>query len=157
MTAEELLDAHNLPPELQWVAEHYRLNPNDPVYLLIAWHWHRVKSSEDTLQAAIVEMKTALDARVEALTDSADAIAGVNTVLNQVQQEMTNRPEILGKELETQLRQPVADAVARLQAMEKSLGPAARSFRTAQRRQVLATLLVGITLGVLGTLVLFHT
>jgi len=157
MTPEELLDADNLPPELQWVAEHYRLNPNDPVYLLIAWHWHRVKSSEDTLQAAIVEMKTALDARIEALTDSADAIAGVNTVLNQVQQEMTNRPEILGKELETQLRQPVADAVARLQAMEKSLGPAARSFRTAQRRQVLATLLVGITLGVLGTLVLFHT
>jgi hypothetical protein len=156
MTPEELLDAENLPPELQWVAEHYRLNPTDPVYLLIAWHWHRVKSSEDTLQAAIVEMKTALDGRIEALTDSADAIAGVNAVLNQVQQEMSNRPEILGKELETQLRQPVADAVSRLQAMEKSLGPAARSFRMAQRRHILATLLIGVILGVLGSLVLFH-
>jgi hypothetical protein len=156
MSPEELLDAENLPPELQWVAAHHRLNPNDPVYLLIAWHWHRVKSSEDTLQATIVEMKTALDARIEALADSADAIAGVNTVLNQVQQEMANRPAILGKELETQLRQPVTDAVTRLQAMEKSLGPVARSFRTAQRRHLLATLLVGVALGVLGTLVLFH-
>lgn len=156
MKPEDLLDSANLPEDLQWVPAHYRLHPGDPVYLLIAWHWQRVKASEDTLQAAIVELKTALDARIEALADSADAIAGVNAALDQVQQEMASRPEILGKELEAQLRQPVADAVTQLQAMEKSLGPVARSFRAAQRRHLTATLLIGIALGVIGALALFH-
>lgn len=157
MSPEELLKAENLPPELQWVAAHHRLNPGDPVYLLIAWHWHRVKSSEDTLQAAIVELKAALDLRIAALAESADAIAGVNVVLNEVRQEMASRPAVLGKELESQLRQPVAGAVAQLQAMEKSLAPVARSFRTVQRRELLAALLAGSALGALGALMLLRS
>lgn len=154
MKPEDLLDPVNFPEDLQWVPAHYRLHPDDPVYLLIAWHWQRVKSSEDTLQAAIVELKTALDTRIEALADAADAIAGVNAVLNEVRQEMANRPAILGKELEAQLRQPVADAVTKLQGMEKTLGPVARSFRVARRRHLLATLLIGISLGLIGAWVL---
>lgn len=157
MTPEELLQAENLPPELEWVATHHRLNPDDPVYLLIAWHWHRVKSSEDTLQAAIVELKTALDTRIEALADAADAISGVNAVLTEVRQEMGNRPAILGKELENQLRQPVADAVTQLKAMEKSLGPVAGSFRIVRHRELLAALLTGAALGALGAMVLLKS
>lgn len=156
MSPEELLKAENLPPELQWVAAHHRLSPDDPVYLLIAWHWHRVKSSEDTLRAAIVELKAALDVRIAALAESADAIAGVNVMLNEVRQEMASRPAVLGRELETQLRQPVAGAVAQLQAMEKSLAPIARSFRVVQRRELLAALLIGSALGALGALMLIH-
>lgn len=154
MSPEELLKAENLPPDLQWVAAHYRLNPGDPVYLLIAWHWQRVKSSEDTLRAAIVELKVALDVRIATLTETADGIAGVNVVLNEVRQEMAGRPAVLGKELETQLRQPLAGAVVQLQAMEKSLGAVAQSFRVAQRRELLAALLMGVALGVLGALIL---
>ena len=154
MTPEDLLRGDDLPPELEWVATHYRLNPDDPVYLLIAWHWHRVKSSEDTLQAAIVELKTALDTRIETLADAADAIADVNTVLTEVRQEMKNRPALLGKELEQQLRQPVTEAVAQLQAMEKSLGPVARSFRVVRYRELLAALLTGAALGALGASIL---
>ncbi|OAM90892.1 hypothetical protein OH491_26480 [Termitidicoccus mucosus] len=156
MKPEDLIDPASLPEELQWVSSHYRLHPDDPVYLLIAWHWQRVKASEDILQAAIVEMKTALDARIEVLADSADAIAGVNAVLNQMQQEMVNRPAIFGKELETQLRQPVTNAVERLRAMEKVLGLAARTFRVARRRHLLATLLTGVALGAIGAIVLFR-
>ncbi|MCX6934158.1 MAG: hypothetical protein NTZ29_15990 [Verrucomicrobia bacterium] len=153
---EDLLDPANLPPELKWVEAQFRLQPNDPVYLLIAWHWHRIKASEDTMQAATLEMKTALDARIEHLAEAAEAIAGVNAVLTQMKKEMTDRPAILGKELETQLRQPVAAAVEQLLTMQKALGPVARSFRTVQRKHLLATLLIGICLGVIGTLVLFH-
>jgi hypothetical protein len=156
MSPEELLEAENLPPELEWVATHYRLNPDDPVYLLIAWHWHRVKASEDTLQGAILELKTALDTRIEALADAADAIAGVNAALTEVRKEMANRPALLGQELQKQLQQPVTEAVAQLKAMEKSLGPAARSLRVVRHRELLAALLTGVALGALGTLVLFR-
>ena len=124
--------------------------------LLIAWHWMRSKAAEDTLQAAIVELKTALDTRIEMLAEAADAIAGVNTVLQEMRKEMAGRPALLGKELEAQLRQPVAGAVAQLQTMEKSLMPVARSFRVVHRRELLAALLTGVALGVIGATVLLH-
>jgi hypothetical protein len=154
MTPEELLRAENLPGDLKWVSEHFRLNPRDPVYLLIAWHWLRVKGAEDTLRASILEMKTMLDARVGELEGSAKVIAGVNTVLKEVRNELAGRPAILGKELETQLKQPVAGAVAQLTAMQQALAPVAKSFRTAQRRELLAALLTGAALGAVGTVVL---
>ena len=58
---EDLLEPGNFPDDLKWVPAHYKLHPTDPVYLLIAWHWRRVKQSEDTLKATIVEIKKALD------------------------------------------------------------------------------------------------
>jgi hypothetical protein len=70
---------------------------------------------------------------------------------------MGNRPAILGKELENQLRQPVADAVTQLKAMEKSLGPVARSFRIVRHRELLAALLTGAALGALGAMVLLKS
>ena len=157
MSPEELLSAENLPDDLQWVASHHRLNPDDPVYLLIAWHWHRVKSSEDTLQAAIVELKTALDSRIEALADAADAIAGVNAVLTEVRKEMKDRPAVLGKELETQLRQPVTAAVDQLKSMEKSIAAISRSARVVQRRELAAALIAGAALGALGVIIILRT
>jgi hypothetical protein len=69
---------------------------------------------------------------------------------------MANRPALLGQELQKQLQQPVTEAVAQLKAMEKSLGPAARSLRVVRHRELLAALLTGVALGALGTLVLFR-
>jgi gamma-glutamyl:cysteine ligase YbdK (ATP-grasp superfamily) len=154
MKPEELLDTENLPPELQWVAAHYQLHPEDPVYLLIAWHWHRVQAAENTLQAAIVEMKAAMDVRIEALVEAADTISGINTGLEAVQKELADRPALLSQELETQLRQPVKNTVTELESMIRSLEPAARSFRALPRRLLLATLLTGLALGSIGTLIL---
>lgn len=157
MKAEEFLDPTKLPEELQWVPAHYRLHPDDPVYLLIAWHWHRVQGAENTLQAAMIELKTLLDARITTLADAADNIAGVSELLGQVQDELKKKPEIIGKELEKQLRQPVSAAVAQLEAAEQSLAPVTRSFRTLPRRQLLAAFLSGIALGLIGAVVLFQS
>lgn len=153
MKPEELLDPETLPDDLQWVATHYRLQPNDPVFLIIAWHWNRMKACEDTVRLAIVELKSALDARIESLTDAAETVAGVNAVLTEVQAALEQKPEQLGRQLEAELKQPVADAVAKLQALEKSLAPVSRNFRSSQRRQLLAALLIGVALGVLSAVV----
>lgn len=153
MKPEELLDPATMPEDLQWVATQYRLQPNDPVFLLIAWHWNRMKACEDTVKLAIVELKSALDARVESLADAAETVTGVNTVLAEVQAVLEEKPAQLGKQLEAELKQPVAQAVSQLQALEKSLAPLARNFQTVQRRQLLATLLIGVTLGVLSSII----
>jgi len=152
MKPEEILDPENLPEDLQWVVAHHRLQPNDPVFLLIAWHWSRMKASEDTLRLALLELKSVLDARVEMLADAADVVTGVNAVLGEVQIALEKKPEQLGRQFEAQLKQPVAEALAQLRVLEESLAPLARNFQTSQRRQLLATLLIGLALGVLCSL-----
>lgn len=154
MKPEDLLDPSRLPTELQWVAAHHRLNPDDPVYLLIAWHWHRVQATEDAVQASIVELKAALDSRIEGLVDAADAIAAVNVGLAAVQREIAERPALLGRELETQLRQPVAAAVAQMDLAVKALNPALHALNAVGKRHVLAALTVGLALGALGGVLL---
>jgi len=153
MKPEDLLDPAEFPDDLKWVAAHHRLNPTDPVYLLVAWHWRRVKLSEDTLKAAIVEMRTALDTRIEVLAEAAETVTGVNEALAAVQEALEVTPAELETQLEAKLTQPVAHALDQLQALEKSLIPLARNFQVAQRRQLLAALLVGVTLGVLSAVI----
>lgn len=153
MKPEELLDPATMPDDLQWVVTQYRLQPNDPVFLLIAWHWNRMKACEDTVKLAIVELKSALDARVDSLADAAETVAGVNTVLAEVQDALEQKPAQLGKQFEKELKEPVAQAVSQLQSLEKSLAPLSRNFQTAQRRQLLAALLIGVTLGVLASVI----
>ena len=153
MKPEELLDPATMPEDLQWVVTQYRLQPNDPVFLLIAWHWNRMKACEDTVKLAIVELKSALDARVDSLADAADTVAGVNTVLAEVQDALEQKPAQLSQQFEKELKEPVAQAVSQLQSLEKSLAPLSRNFQTAQRRQSLAALLIGVALGVLASVI----
>jgi hypothetical protein len=157
MKPEDLLDPAEFPDDLQWVAAHHKLHPTDPVYLLVAWHWRRVKQSEDTLKAAIVELKSALDVRVGTLAEAADTVTGVHEALAGVQEALEEKPGQLGEQLDAKLNQPLANALAQLQALEKSLAPLARTFQTAQRRQLLATLLVGVTLGMLSAVIALLT
>ncbi|WP_438479714.1 hypothetical protein [Oleiharenicola lentus] len=152
-TAEEFLDPAAFPDELSWVPAHYKLHPTDPVYLLIAWHWRRVKQSEDTLAAAIVEMRTMLDARVNSLAQTAETISGVNEGLASVQAALEEKPAQWSEQLEEMLGKPVRTALERLHAFEKALAPVARSFETSQRRQSLAVFLTGLTLGVLSAVI----
>jgi hypothetical protein len=157
MKPQDLLDPASLPEDLRWISDHYALHPEDPVYLLIAWHWRRVEDSEDTLRAAIVEMKSALDTRIEALTDSADAVVGLNELLTNLQNELVKRPEILGKELQSQLQQPVTETVEQLLTAQKALAPVAASFRSVRHQQILATLLTGLTFGIVASAVVFNS
>ncbi len=150
---EEFLDPSQFPDELAWVPAHYRMHPSDPVYLLIAWHWRRVKKSEDTLAAGILELRALLDARTTSLTQSADTISGVNDALAEVQAALEEKPAEMAAELDAMLSQPMENAFLRLQALENSLGSAARSFEKSQRRQLLAALVLGITLGLLSAVI----
>ncbi len=147
---EDLLDPAEFPDDLKWVAAHHRLHPTDPVYLLVAWHWRRVKQSEDTLKAATLELKAALDTRIASLTGAADTLAGVNDALAGVQAALEERPGEISAQLEAMLAQPLESALGRIQALEQSLLPLAGRFAAAQRRQLLATFLVGVALGLLA-------
>lgn len=151
MSPEELLDPEKLPEDLQWLAADFRLQPNDPVFVLIAWHWHRVQKGEDSLRAATLELKSAVDKRVETLTNTAETIAALKEQLDQMHAALREKPLALGQQLESDLRAPVASAVTQIQTVEKALQAMVRSaetmLATARRRQAFASFLIGLVLG----------
>lgn len=150
---EDLLSPEDFPDDLQWVPAHYRLHPTDPVYLLIAWHWRRVKASEDTLKAAVVELRSGVDARMVALTEAVETVGGVTEALAEVQAMLEEKPVQLVEQVDAALAEPVAKAIDRLHSLEQALGPVAKRFRVSERRQLLAALLIGVALGVLSAMI----
>lgn len=151
MSPDELLDPEKLPEDLQWLAAEYRLQRNDPVFLIIAWHLSRVQQGEDKLRNAVTELKTAVDSRIESLGTAAETLAGVKEKLGQVQTALEEKPLALAKQLEVELQKPVLAAVGQIQAAEKSLAGLLRAADTtlarAQRRQALAAFVVGVVFG----------
>ena len=151
MKADDLLDPEKLPEDLQWLAVEYRLHPDDPVFMIIAWHLARVQQGEDKLRNAVTELKTAVDSRIEALSGAAATVAAVKEGLVQVQTVLEEKPATLAKHLESELQKPVLAAVSQIQAAEKSLANLLRAadttLATAQRRQALASFVVGIVFG----------
>ena len=155
MKPNDLLDPSQLPRDLQWIASHQKLHPDDPVYLLLGWHAQRTREAEERIAALLTEMKAAVDLRITAMTTAATTISEISAALEAVKMEIAGRPEILAKELESQLTKPVNTAVSTLQALYQSLKPIAQSFRIAQSRTILATLLSGVALGVVAAFILF--
>lgn len=155
MKPADLLDPAKLPEELQWVAKQHKLHPDDPVFLLIAWHWNRINKCEETVRNATVEMRAILDARTAKMGDAAEVVTGVNSALAEVQDALERKPEELAAQLQAALKQPLAGAIDRLKALEAGLVPLARKFEDAQRRQLLAGFLIGVALGAIAAVILF--
>ena len=153
MKPEELLDPETLPDDLRWLAAEFKLQPKDPVFLLIAWHWHRVQEAEDSLRMANVALQGTLDSRVDAIADTAEAVAGLGELLLQVQSAIEERPALIAAQLEAELKGPLA----KLGALEKTLDALVRCAQAdnekAQRMRILAALLVGVALGVLSAVI----
>lgn len=158
MRPEELLNTDTLPEDLHWLAAEYRLQPNDPVYLLVAWHWTRVQKSEDSLKSALMELKAGVDSRVASVVESAETVSAVQARLAEVQQALERKPAELARQLEIELRRPVTAATTQLQMLEQSsralLHTTQAARAEAQRRQAVAVLLIGVILGGCGTALL---
>lgn len=158
MRPEELLNTETLPEDLHWLAAEYRLQPNDPIYLAIAWHWHRVQKGEDTLRSATMELKAVVDGRIASVVGAAETVLAVQEQLREVQNVLDQKPLALGRQLEVELQRPVTAAVDRIQAVERSCLALLQATETtlveAQRRQALTVLLIGIILGSCSTVLL---
>lgn len=155
MKPEELLDPERFPPDLRWIPEHYRLNPNDPVYLLLAWHWRRIGDSEEAIRGATAEWKAAIDHRSKGFEEAAAKIEVVAEALNKLDEELQGRPRSPADRREQEAARSADVATCDIGALQRNLAEAAEKFRGARRRESLATLLTGVTLGVLGALAVF--
>ena len=154
MRPEELLNTETLPEDLHWLASEYRLQPNDPIYLAIAWHWHRIQKGEDTLRSATMELKAVVDRRIADVVGAAETVMAVQEQLREVQKALDQKPAALGRQLETELQGPVTAAVTQIKAAEKSCAALVQTAQAilldAQRRQSIAAFIVGLVVGGVG-------
>lgn len=158
MKPQSLLDPDSFPEDLHWLATEYKLHPGDPVFLLIAWHWHRVKAGEDSLKAATIEFQAAVDTRVQSLNATGEAAAQLHDKLADIEKLLTANPLQLGKKLEADLERPVTATVARINSLESSLRALLQSADTvlaaSRRRQAFTTFVLGLFCGSMATLIL---
>jgi hypothetical protein len=156
---EELLNTETLPEDLHWLAAEYRLQPNDPIYLAIAWHWHRVQKGEDTLRSATMELKAVVDRRIADVIGVAETVIAVQEQLREVQKTLDQKPAALGRQLEAELQGPVTAAVRQIQTAEKSCVALVQASQTtlleARQRQSIATFIIGLVVGGVAVSFLF--
>lgn len=155
MKIESLLDPETLPDDLRWLSSEFKLAPKDPVFVLIAWHWHRVKAAEDSLRAATIEFTSAVDARVDVLAGASESTAALSELLVQVQSSLEQKPALLSAQVEAELRGPLEKIAAMEKSLAVTLGNVREAAARAHRREILAALLVGVALGILGALALW--
>lgn len=151
MNEADLLEAEKLPEDLKWVVERFRLPPNDPVYLFVLWHWHRVQKAEDGIRLKTLEAQAALDQRVKTLTEAANKIVAVNDRVNALHAVLEQKPVAIARRIETELKTPVAETIANIRGMEQSLAASLSNARDVLSRvglrQTLAALCAGFTAG----------
>jgi hypothetical protein len=159
MRIEELLDPENLPEDLHWLATEFELNPDDPVFALIAWHWHRVQQGEDSLRGAAMELKAAVDHRIDQLMGATETALTLQNQLEAVRSALEVEPLALSQRIEADLRRPVSETVAEVSRLSSTVDRLVRTtetmLRRAQRRQALASFVIGVGFG--GSLILWCT
>ena len=151
MTPDDLLDPAKLPDDLKLLVTQFKLQPNDPVYLLLIWHWRRVQGTEDILKTRTMELQAALDTRVAKVEAAVAKIESAKVLLASLTTALEQKPLALTRRMEADLKAPIADAIQNLRSLDKSMadamGAARETLGAAGRRQALAALVAGFTAG----------
>jgi hypothetical protein len=159
MKPEDLFDPAKMPADLHWVAEQHQLQPNDPVFLLLAWHWNAIQKAEETLKAAGVEFKTALDGRIDRVAKAVEKVDSLSGKLTEVHRALTPDPEAFAKKVNEAMIPAIAAAKADIEAVQASAAKLLESAQTAhavvQRRELLAALVAGIAFGITVMVLIF--
>lgn len=155
MTPEQLLDPETLPDDLRWLGAEFRLSPKDPVFLLIAWHWHRVQEAEDSLRVATVEFQSTVDKRGKDVAAAVNMIASLRESLSQVETAWQEQPALIKQQWDTELAAALKKLQEAQQAMDQMVSSARDIVGKARSREILAAVLIGIGIGALGAFLAF--
>ncbi len=160
MKPEDLVDPKKMPEDLHWLLTRHKIQTDDPIFLLLAWHWSTNLKAEDALKAAVLDLKTSLDSRLREAKESVLKVDELSGKLTQLQQALTPNPDAFVVKLNTALLPAVATAKADIRTMQESAAKLLETARAAEtigcRRQVLAALVAGVALGVTVAVLILH-
>ncbi len=152
MKPEDLADPKKMPEDLHWLLTRHKIQPDDPIFLLLAWHWNTNLKAEEVLRAASLDLKTSLDTRLKEAKEAVAKVDELSGKLTQLQQALTPEAEVFVRKVNVALMPAIAAAKQDIRTMQES---AAKLLETAQalegimrRRELLATLVAGVAFGV---------
>ena len=150
-TPDELAYPDSLPDDFKVLLAAQRVPPNDPLLVVLAWHWRRIAQSHDTLMEGGMMLRVALDERIKAMTGAAQSLADVSGHLEALNRLLAEKPSIIGCQMEGELRVQIEGAQRASQGIAELLSALLHStegsFRRLNRERFAAAFLSGLALG----------
>jgi hypothetical protein len=148
---EKLLDGEKLPDDLRWLEAQFRLQPNDPVFLLIVWHWKRVQQSRDVIEDSTQQLRAMLDLRFQRMQENSRMLAAIETNLSQTREMLELKPLHVRDQIQTELGEPIRIAVQTCNnlgiQLRGLLDETNTTLRKARRKRLLASFAAGAVAG----------
>lgn len=155
MKPADLLDPEKLPVELRWLAEQHKLQPNDPVFLLLAWHWEMTHRSTDSMRAATLELRVAIESRTREIKEVLDAARPLQAQLEALRSSLESEPATVAQRFADGIEAAAANAVKEIESISPVVRAATEGHRRLEvaraRRDAWASLLAGFILGLLAS------
>ena len=158
MTPEDLTDPKKMPEDLHGLLTRHKIQPDDPVFLLLAWHWSTNLKAEEALRLAALDLKTALDSRLREVKEAVAKVDEMAGLMTRLHQALNPDAGAFARKVNQALLPAIATARTDLAAVQASTSKLLETAQAAEaavrRRELLAALVAGVAFGVTATILL---
>lgn len=157
----EQIRAGEIPDDLQWMVQEFKLQPNDPAFLLLIWHWKRIAQVHDQLHEEANVFRSALEVCMEKVDCRIADWQKVAATIVSFQEMLGKLSCDLGQRLEKEMQRPISESLVASQQLEARLNgllaKVAGQNKQSILHMVIGCVLAGFAFGtVIITWILFH-
>lgn len=160
----------NLPDDLKVLLHEHKIPKNDPLIVLLAWHWLRINESRDEIKDNTVQLRktldedreaiqenrlkieAALDVRLEQMEEWTDTFKGLYGHLEKLSQVLAEKPLGISQQIQEDLNKPIAESVKSTQELATTVSGLVatvdESLKRLRRSHVITAFLSGYSTGV---------
>jgi hypothetical protein len=175
----ELADLKKLPDDLKLLLREHHVSNDDPLVVVLAWHWQRMNKSRDLLEEATTALTVALDERQKAIQDKAFEIGALlderlkqldkwTTTLQQafghletLNNVLSQKPLVISEQITQELAHPIGQSVTLVKQLATDttglVGDVGKERQRLYRTHVITAFLSGYaTAALILSWTLFH-
>lgn len=141
---EEIFDGDKLPDDLKWIITHFGLAKNDPIVVLLAWHWHRVHQNQEVIDGGALQFKAVLDPRIAKIEGYAGIIEKMQPGLSKLADVLGQDEATLKNKLHEGLQKPL-DQITK--TLEKLVSDLDREWKELNWQRCFACFVAGMAAG----------
>jgi hypothetical protein len=143
----ELSYPEKLPDDLKLLLKEQKIPANDPLVMLLAWHWLRINETREAIQDDRLKLEVALDQRLEKMVAWTKELEFLNGHLEQLSKVLKEEPLHVSRKIQEELARPIAESVNSAKQLVASVGglvnDVAKSRKSLHRSHVITAFLSG--------------
>ncbi len=101
-----------LPDDLRNLLGKLKVPADDPLLLVLAWHWQRIEGERDRIKEGTLELKAILDNRLEQINGAAKGMEELLAHLEGLRKVLAKSPSLLSEQFDKELKEHVRTAIA---------------------------------------------